>query len=444
MRACASWCRMSAKPIETAAATATRKSRKSHRRLPIQQRKLAGVSISVQRCRSGKYVARVVIHSGGTRSTRSFVTMEEAKAFAQRQEIEAGNAGARAASDIGDNERRVLLHAKETLAPYGKTLSDAVAHYVAHLKMSARSAPVAELAEALMEHKRTEGKSRRYLLDLTSRLGRFTRDFGTRPISSLTAEEINQWLTGLNLAPVGCNNFRRVIAVLFNDAAARGYCAEGIMKRTLRMKTVEKEPGILTVAECAALLRAAAPPVRAAVAIGLFCGVRTEELERLDWRAVDIEAGTLIIGAGVSKVSQRRTIPIRANLRAWLEPLRQLGGPILAGTREVRTLMEQARRAAGFGTAAACAADSSLRPWPNNALRHSYASYRLAQWPDAAALALEMGNSPAVLLRHYRSLVNPAAAEAFWNLTPETAAAGNVVAMKKKSMPASVKRTKSA
>ena len=435
---------MSAKPTESAAPTAPRKPRKSTRRLPILRRKLAGVSISVQRCRAGNYVARVVIHSGGTRSTRSFATMEEAKAYAQRQEIEAGNAGARAASGIGDNERRALLHAKEALAPYGKTLTDAVAHYLAHLKMSARSAPVSELAAALMEHKRTEGKSRRYLLDLTSRLGRFSRDFGTRPISSLTADEINQWLTGLNLAPVGSNNFRRVIAVLFNDAAARGYCAEGIMKRTLRMKAVEKEPGILTPAECAALLRSAAPQVRAAVAIGLFCGVRTEEIERLDWRAVDLAAGILVVGSGVSKVSQRRTIPIRANLRAWLEPLRQLGGPVLAGTREVRTLMEQARRAAGYGTAAACAADSTLRPWPNNALRHSYASYRLAQWPDAAALALEMGNSPAVILRHYRSLVNPAAAEAYWSLTPQTAAAENVVTMDKEQKPTPAKRTKSA
>lgn len=352
--------------------------------------------------------------------------MEEARLFAQRQEIEAGNAGARAVTEIGDDERRIMLHAKESLAAYGKTLSDAVAHYLAWLRQTARSASVADVMTMFMDSKRTEGKSRRYLLDLNSRLGKFAAAFGAQPISAVTAEEISQWLTGLKLEPVGSNNFRRVIAVMFNFAAARGYCAEGVAKRTLRIKTVEKEPGILTVAECSALLHAAPEPVRAAVAIGLFCGVRTEELERLDWRAVDLEGETLSIGAGVSKLSQRRTIPIRANLRAWLEPLRQLGGPILPRTREMRTLMEQARRAAGFGTAAACAADPALRPWPHNALRHSYASYRLAMWPDAAALALEMGNSPGVILRHYRSLVKPAAAAAFWNLSPATTPAGKV------------------
>ena len=89
-------------------------------------------------------------------------------------------------------------------------------------------------------------------------------------------------------------------------------------------------------------------------------------------------------------------------------------------------------------------ADSKLRPWPGNALRHSYASYKLAKWPDAAALALEMGNSPAVILRHYRSLVNPAAAKAFWNLTPKTVAAGNVLSMEKEEKAAPAKHTKSA
>jgi hypothetical protein len=70
-----------------------------------------------------------------------------------------------------------------------------------------------------------------------------------------------------------------------------------------------------------------------------------------------------------------------------------------------------------------------LVAWPSNALRHSYASYALAQWPDAAALALEMGNSPAVILRHYRSLVKPAAAAAFWKITPDDKPDGKIAMM---------------
>ena len=43
--------------------------------------------------------------------------------------------------------------------------------------------------------------------------------------------------------------------------------------------------------------------------------------------------------------------------------------------------------------------------WKSNALRHSFASYRLADVKDAARVALEMGNSPSMLFRNYRELV---------------------------------------
>jgi hypothetical protein len=118
-------------------------------------------------------------------------------------------------------------------------------------------------------------------------------------------------------------------------------------------------------------------------------------------------------------VNQRRIVPLRPNVKAWLAPLRQIGGLIHPVGRAAKAHLQAARAAAGFGTPAACKADKTLRPWLNNALRHSYASYALAQWPDAAALALEMGNSPAVILKHYRQLVKPAAAAAFWKIAPE-------------------------
>jgi len=59
--------------------------------------------------------------------------------------------------------------------------------------------------------------------------------------------------------------------------------------------------------------------------------------------------------------------------------------------------------------------------WPQNALRHSFGSYHLAQFNDAAKLALEMGNSPATIFRHYRQLVKPKEAERYWKIAPASA-----------------------
>ncbi|MES2469983.1 MAG: site-specific integrase [Verrucomicrobiota bacterium] len=408
---------MSIKQPTPALGTGKSKSRKV-RRKPIQRKKIAGGTITIQERTVGKFVARVVVHVGGKSTTKGFETLEAAKAYALRQEIEAENAGTRAASTIGDKERRAMLDAKERLAPYGKTVVDALNFYLAHLEASAKSSTVAAMVETLLSHKRTEGKAVRYLRDLKSRLGRFAVDYGTRPIGDITPEEISVWLSGLNLAPVGTNNFRRCLAVLFNYAAERGFAPQNVMRRTVRMKQVEEEIEILTVGECDALMRGAHDSIRPALALAIFCGVRDDEVRRLDWRAVDWEGDSLIIGANVSKVNQRRIVPLRENVKAWLAPLRQTGGLIHPVGRAAKAHLQAARAAAGFGTPAACKDDKSLRPWLNNALRHSYASYALAQWPDAAALALEMGNSPAVILKHYRQLVKPAAAAAFWKITP--------------------------
>ena len=53
-----------------------------------------------------------------------------------------------------------------------------------------------------------------------------------------------------------------------------------------------------------------------------------------------------------------------------------------------------------------------------NALRHSFGSYHYASQADENRTAAEMGNSPAVIFRHYRALVKPEAAARFWKLVP--------------------------
>ncbi len=60
--------------------------------------------------------------------------------------------------------------------------------------------------------------------------------------------------------------------------------------------------------------------------------------------------------------------------------------------------------------------------WPHNALRHSFGSYHYAKHRDENLTAAEMGNSPAVVFRHYRALVKPEAATKFWKLIPDRAA----------------------
>jgi hypothetical protein len=56
--------------------------------------------------------------------------------------------------------------------------------------------------------------------------------------------------------------------------------------------------------------------------------------------------------------------------------------------------------------------------WQENGLRHSFISYRLAILHDTARVALEAGNSPEVIFGHYRELVTPEQAQAWFNVRP--------------------------
>jgi len=59
--------------------------------------------------------------------------------------------------------------------------------------------------------------------------------------------------------------------------------------------------------------------------------------------------------------------------------------------------------------------------WPDNRLRHSFASYHLMHFKDAKALALEMGHTNEnTIFTNYRQLVKPKEAERYWNIRPMT------------------------
>jgi hypothetical protein len=70
--------------------------------------------------------------------------------------------------------------------------------------------------------------------------------------------------------------------------------------------------------------------------------------------------------------------------------------------------------------------------WGSNALRASALSYRLAETKDAAATALEMGNSPAVLLRDYRELTTDAEAQDWFAINPSSKSGSTVKFLAKK------------
>jgi integrase len=301
------------------------------------------------------------------------------------------------------------------LAAFGKTIADAIEFYLPHLQASNRTCTFRELVAELLPAKAADGASAPYLTDLRCRLGQFSNSFGNRLMSEIKCDEIDDWLRDLHVSPVTRNNSRRALRTAFSFAVARKYCVDNEAAKTAKAKEIEGTVGILTVAETARLLEAADAELIPFIAIGAFAGLRRAEIERLDWSEVDLESGLITVQAVKAKSARRRFVKIRPNLATWLEPYARHRGAVTPGN--CRKMFEATRVAAG------------IKHWPSNALRHSFASYHLAHFNDAAALALELGHTDAGLVfQHYRQIVKPKDAERYWNLVP-TAASSKLVSL---------------
>jgi len=353
----------------------------------------------------------------GKRVRKFFETKQEADSWCTMKNTELLNQGVDGA--MFDTSLRIMAQeGAEQLKPFGKTIRDAVEHYRRYLEAERKSCRPARCVDELLKAKRSDQKSKRYLNDLAYRLVRFAMAFPNQMVATITTAQIDDWLRSLNLAPQSRKNYRRVVYTLFEFAITRGYAVENPVAETTTVKVPHKEPGILTVQQTARLLEAAPPDILPYVAIGAFAGLRRAEIERLDWSDVHFDDDLIEVTAAKSKTAMRRFVSIQPNLREWLLPLRKHRGKVTGDLgKHFEKQFAAAREAA------------DITDWPDNALRHSFASYHLAHFGDPNKLALQMGHTNVqTTYNHYRQLVRPRDAENYWKVMPSPPVGEKVVA----------------
>jgi integrase len=419
----------------------------------------------------------------GVRKRLTFAAFEKAK-----QEAEAV-VGRMASSDanvftLTNADGAAYQRARQLLDPVGVAIEMAAAEFaaakarlgdvpLAHAvdyylrrhptKMVPRT--VAEVIQELLQTKAGDGLSETYVRHLRYDLEKFGSAFHCN-IASVTGADVDAWLRGLGVAPRTRNNLRNAVQTLFNFAVARKYLPKDHdeLEAVARAKDGDGEIEIFKSQELREILGQAGDAMIPFVVIGAFAGIRHAEIQRLDWRDIQFDAGIVEIRAKKAKTASRRTVPLLPNLRAWLEPLRRREGPVCAYQNvasEIDDLVQrvnQARRATWaeaehvsgqalkeaekrarkrladlraqnkdrlkrgarppLGAETASDEGWTAFEWKHNALRHSFISYRVAQIQNVAQVALEAGNSPQMIFKHYRELVRPKEAEAWFGIMP--------------------------
>jgi integrase len=323
------------------------------------------------------------------------------------------------ARHLPEELRIMAVKCTDQLKPYGKSLQDATNHYLRYLADSQKpNCTVAELVANFLAHEANLNRSVRHQADLRNRLERFAADFGARTAREVTQHEVRDWIGKLKgLGPRSRYNFRARLAIVFQYGIRHDFCdknpAHGIELEKLR----SLPPEIFTPEQLRAVLTAATPELLPLLAIGAFSGLRTAELLRLEWE--DCTRGHVRVEAAKAKTASRRVIRMSENLAAWLAPYAGRIGKLWGYS----------------GAAYYWNVDQTLKrtgltlKWPKNGLRHSYASYHLAKFEDAAELAHRLGHTNSrMLYDHYREVVSSEDAERYWAIFPPTPAQ-NIVPM---------------
>jgi integrase len=310
-----------------------------------------------------------------------------------------------------------LTSAVSTIAEIVKLVGDlsgaiAAARFYKARNKTVTAKRVADVVAELLKVKESRGASVRYLNDLRFRLEKFSNAFQCN-IGNVETKSVQAWLDGMKrlngtkLSSQSYNNNKRVVYLLFEFAIARGYAIDNSVKTVESVKIRNGSVEIYTPAEIAKLLAAADSDFLPCLAIGAFAGLRSAEIERLKWQDIDLKSRHIIISADTAKTASRRVVPVADNLAAWLTPYAGRHGKVWSHS------------SIGFYKAQEATAKAAGVDWKQNALRHGFASYRLAQTQNAAQVALECGNSPKIIFAHYRELVKPADAVKWFAVTPD-------------------------
>lgn len=328
-------------------------------------------------------------------------------------------------------------------------LSTAPGHSMAEVLragIAALARPVHKLADviaAFLMSRATEDYDGRHEKDHKNVL----RDFGVAfagDISLISAEQIETWLNartrpdGKPLSPKRRNHIHAIVVSLFKFARERKMlpdvitAAQSVKKRKVHGGEID----FFTPEEMITVLKHVEEDWLPWPLLVGFGAMRVEEValgkhaasrkDCLRWEDFDWLEREIVVRKAVAKKSVARRIPIQDNLWHWLTPWRDrhARGPVVPGG-DTRGQLDNYRARLQTELRRKVGELEEITPriinWPQNALRHSYGSYRMAVTKNAHQVSNEMGDSPAMITRHYDNPRPKTQAAAYWAIYPADA-----------------------
>ncbi len=293
------------------------------------------------------------------------------------------------------------------ILPEGITLCEAAQAYAAAYREveDGTQMPLAEAVSEFLRYKegtitpKALGDYRRYLERFSDAIG------STATLDAISRHTVAGFADAI-ATPSVRNATLRNLSAFFTYCTENDYIKANPCTGVQRARTAPPPLGILSPGDFAEILHRAQNRAESLIpylVVGAFAGVRPTETLRIT--PEKIRAEYIILDASVTKTADARTIPIRPNLRAWLDAY-----PFAITAKDLHAVNRRIARL--------CKTPSPIA-WPHNCLRHSYASYAYELAKNAALTAAEMGHKgTGMFFRHYRALAHPGDGEKWFSIMP--------------------------
>jgi integrase len=353
---------------------------------------------------NGRSVWALCWYVGKKRHTKESSDPEVVLAKAS-EVLAAFEAGKIAVAALG--EARLSEYVAADVALPGVSLMDLVAFYEKHNEGKSGSAKFSDVMAAHRASILAKGKETRHINTVKNHYARLEKKFGQSPIGLVTVRDLDEYLEGIPNLKTRLNHRISLIS-LFNFAKRKGqlpYDRPTAAEQTDRPKPAQKDVQVFTPEEAKTLLDASSGKLRVFLLLGMFAGIRTAEIHRLQWKYIPEDCVKL--PSDITKTARRRVAEMPENLLRWLAPLR--GKPEEHVTFRSPTYLYKLLKKLCKETGV---------QWKDNAPRHSFVSYHLELHRDPSRTSKAAGHSLRMLETVYLKLVSRKDAEAWFNVNP--------------------------
>ena len=401
-----------------------------------QQRRCRGEIIAVPRViGSRSYWTLNGVTKDGKRYRPIFPTKAKAEeaALAERKRIQREG---RESVHLSVADRVAALECLRLLEPHNVSLRDAVRDFIARVegeRIARESRTISACLDEWLKSKQARvdagERDRKTIMGYRNRSEVIKSSLGALPVATIAPAHLNDFLDSLPFTKTTRTAYRTQLSGVLKFCRTKGWMRHNPIDQ---VPVPGRERGvveILTPSDIEDLLDAASRDKDArillpVIALGAFAGLRPEEARQIRWENIDLSSETphATVLPETSKTRDKRFPTLNATCLSWLRGCRQTQGVISGDSKQhFRKAWERVRMEAGWHVTEASQRQAKLdgqpvKPWPEDCLRHSFASYWLPIHNDRPRLAEIMGNSSDVIREYYRKPIKPGVAEKYWAL----------------------------